>query len=161
MKATMKRKAAPGKTKSLHCGDNPIHPLPEGQEHRMDMPDLTPLFRFACTVPLAAALAVFSAPAAAAEDAPLPPEQPSVAAPVPPAPAPVDAPATFVQDSGDIDENILLPAQGHEPDGDRKWARDFFAVAGGIITVPSYNGSDERNVLPAFYLRGRFKGYSF
>lgn len=125
------------------------------------MPDLTPLFRFACTVPLAAALAVFSAPAAAAEDAPLPPEQPSVAAPVPPAPAPVDAPATFVQDSGDIDENILLPAQGHEPDGDRKWARDFFAVAGGIITVPSYNGSDERNVLPAFYLRGRFKGYSF
>lgn len=127
------------------------------------MPDLTPLFRFACAAPLAAALAVFATPAAA-EDAALPYDLPIVAEPAPiapPAPAPADAPAGFLQDSGDIDENILLPAQGHEPDGDRKWARDYFAIAGGVITVPSYNGSDDRTVLPAFYLRGRFKGFSF
>ena len=127
------------------------------------MPDLTPLFRFSRVATIAAACAAFAAPAAAEESAlpyDLPPalEQP---APAPlRAPAP-DAPAGYLQDSGDIDENILLPAQGHDPDGDRKWARDYFALAGGVITVPSYNGSDERNVLPAFYFRGRFKGFSF
>ena len=128
------------------------------------MPDLTPLFRFSRAATIAAACAAFAAPAAAEETAlpyDLPPafERP---APAPlRAPAPDDAPAGYLQDSGDIDENILLPAQGHDPDGDRKWARDYFALAGGVITVPSYNGSDERNVLPAFYFRGRFKGFSF
>lgn len=75
--------------------------------------------------------------------------------------ASTEQPVRYLQDSGDIDENILLPAQGHEPDGDRKWARDYFAIAGGVVTVPSYNGSDERNVLPAFYFRGRYKGFAF
>lgn len=70
--------------------------------------------------------------------------------------------ARFAQDSGDIDENILLPAgRDDDDDSERTYARDYFAIAAGIITVPSYNGSDERNVLPAFYFRGRFKGYSF
>lgn len=70
--------------------------------------------------------------------------------------------AGFGQNSGDIDENILLPARG-DPDDDanRKWARDYFAIAGGVITVPSYNGSDERTILPAFYIRGRVSGFSF
>lgn len=72
-----------------------------------------------------------------------------------------EAPVRYIQDSGEIDENILFPAQGHDPDGDRKWARDYFAIAGGVITVPSYNGSDDRNILPAFYFRGRFKGFAF
>ncbi len=72
-----------------------------------------------------------------------------------------EQPVRYLQDSGEIDENILLPAQGHDPDGDRKYARDYFAIAGGVITVPSYNGSDERNVLPAFYFRGRYKGFAF
>lgn len=72
-----------------------------------------------------------------------------------------EQPVRYLQDSGEIDENILLPAQGQEFDDDRKYARDYFALAGGVITVPSYNGSDERNVLPAFYFRGRFKGFAF
>lgn len=160
MKATMKRKASPGKTKSLHCGDNPIHPLPEGQEHRMDMPDLMSLFRFLRLAPILAALAGFAAPAAAEEVA-LPYDL-SLSADPSPVAAPADAPARFVQDSGDIDDNILLPAARPQDDReDRRYARDYFALAAGVITVPSYNGSDERNVLPAFYFRGRYKGYSF
>lgn len=67
----------------------------------------------------------------------------------------------YVQNRGDIDENILLPAQGYDPDADHKWARDYFAIAAGAITVPSYNGSDDRKALPAFYFRGRFKGFAF
>ncbi|WP_428684499.1 MipA/OmpV family protein [Sphingopyxis sp.] len=129
------------------------------------MPDLTPLFRFACAAPFAAALVAFAAPAAA-EDAALPYDLPTTVAdpsPIaPPVPAPDDAPVLFLQDSGDIDENILLPAaRPHDDDDNRTYARDYFAIAGGVITVPSYNGSDERNILPAFYFRGRLKGYSF
>lgn len=128
------------------------------------MPDLTPLFRFACAAPFAAVLAVIATPAAA-EDTALPYDLPPAAEPAPiapPAPAPDDAPVLFIQDSGDIDENILLPAARPQDDHeDRTYARDYFAIAGGVITVPSYNGSNERNVLPAFYFRGRYKGYSF
>lgn len=128
------------------------------------MPDLTTLFRFAFATPLAAALAVIAVPAAAEDTAPpydLPPAaEPAPIAPL--APAPVDAPVAYLQDSGDIDENILFPAARPQDDReDRTYARDYFAIAGGVITVPSYNGSDERNVLPAFYFRGRYKGYSF
>ncbi|WP_432768865.1 MAG: MipA/OmpV family protein [Sphingopyxis sp.] len=73
-----------------------------------------------------------------------------------------DAAPRFVQDSGDIDENILLPAaRAEDDDPERTYARDYFAIAAGVITTPSYNGSDERNVLPGFYFRGRVKGYSF
>lgn len=69
----------------------------------------------------------------------------------------------FVQDSGDIADNIVLPAARDvaDDDGGRKWARDYIAVAAGIVTVPSYNGSDDRNILPGFYLRGRFGGFAF
>lgn len=71
-------------------------------------------------------------------------------------------PTRFLQDSGDIDDAILLPARRDEDDnGDRIWARDYFALAAGVVTVPSYNGSDERNALPAFYLRGRVSGFAF
>ena len=72
------------------------------------------------------------------------------------------AAAHFIQDSGDIDEGILLPAaRDDDGDSDRTYARDYFGIAAGVITVPSYNGSDDRTLLPAFYLRGRYKGYSF
>lgn len=70
------------------------------------------------------------------------------------------APAPRFQDS-QIDENILLPAAGPDGDEDRKWARDYFAVAAGVISVPDYSGSDERTILPAFYLRGRVSGFAF
>lgn len=70
-------------------------------------------------------------------------------------------PARFVQDTNDIDENIMLPAARVDDDGDRKWARDYIALAAGAITSPDYSGSDERRVLPAFYLRGRISGFSF
>ena len=123
------------------------------------MPDLTSFFRFACALPLAAALAIFAAAPAAAEETALPRDLPASTGPI--VIGSSETPARYIQDSGDIDENILLPAQGPHDDEDRKWARDYFAVAGGVITVPSYNGSDERNILPAFYFRGRFKGFAF
>lgn len=129
------------------------------------MPDLTPLFpiaRLRRPVSLFATLAVagLAAAPAAAEDAPLPYELTAVddtgfgtadAAP----------PSRFLQDS-DIDENILLPgARTDDDDDDRKWSRDYIAVAAGVMSVPDYNGSDERRILPAFYLRGRYEGFSF
>lgn len=42
----------------------------------------------------------------------------------------------------------------------RRWSRDYLAIAVGVVTAPSYNGSDDRVFLPGFYVRGRFKGYS-
>lgn len=77
------------------------------------------------------------------------------------APHPAPAPTGFVQDRGEIDDNILLPPARDDDDSDRRWARDYVSVAAGVISVPSYNGSDERNILPAFYLRGRVSGFSF
>lgn len=122
------------------------------------MPDLTSFFRFAA-VPFAASVAAFAAAPASAEDMALPYELPAIADAGPAAETAESV--RFMQDSGDIDENILLPAQGPHSEDDRKYARDYFAIAGGVITVPSYNGSDERNILPAFYFRGRFKGFAF
>ncbi len=122
------------------------------------MPDLTSFFRFAA-VPFTAAAAAFAAAPAAAQDMALPYELPAIADTG--LAAETDESVRFMQDSGEIDENILLPAQGPHSEDDRKYARDYFAIAGGVITVPSYNGSDERNVLPAFYFRGRFKGFAF
>lgn len=79
---------------------------------------------------------------------------PSLSAPVLP------AAAAYLQDR-EIDEAILLPTASPEGDDDRKWSRDYISVAAGVITAPSYNGSDDRVVLPGFYLRGRLSGFSF
>ncbi len=124
------------------------------------MPDLTPLFRITRpmrALPLFAALAFagFAAAPAAAEDA-TPLER---IAPDDMVVAPEEPTARYVQD-GDIDENILLPA-ARDDDGERKWSRDYIAVAGGVLSSPDYNGSDDRRILPAFYVRGRVSGYSF
>lgn len=70
------------------------------------------------------------------------------------------APTSYLQDR-EIDEAILLPAGTPEGDDDRKWSRDYISVAGGVITTPSYNGSDDRVILPGFYVRGRLSGFSF
>lgn len=125
------------------------------EDSRKDTPAVTPFFRLIRILP-PIILAIATCRPALADEAPRPAAVPAVTVPS------AEAPRGFTQESGSIDENILLPARGDsDEDGDRKWARDYFAVAGGVITVPSYNGSDERNVLPAFYLRGRYKGFSF
>ncbi|WP_447757719.1 MipA/OmpV family protein [Sphingopyxis fribergensis] len=106
------------------------------------------------------AIAGIATAPAAAEDAALPYE---LAEPVDIGLAPVGEapPARYFQDS-DIDENILLPgARTDDDDNDRKYSRDYFAIAAGAMSVPDYNGSDERRILPAFYLRGRYEGFSF
>lgn len=112
------------------------------------------------SIPLFAALAAagFAVPAAA-EDAPLPYEL--TAAPDTTPVSPIDEePVHYFQ--SDIDENILLPgARTDDDDEDRKWSRNYFAVAAGAMSVPDYNGSDERRILPAVYLRGRYEGFSF
>ncbi|MBA3940270.1 MAG: MipA/OmpV family protein [Sphingopyxis sp.] len=116
------------------------------------------------SIPLGVLLAsagVAAAPAAAEEGMPLAYGIEAPADALPPARS-TDETARFAQDTGEIDENILLPAaRPQDDDESRTYARDYFAIAAGVITVPSYNGSDERNILPAFYFRGRFKGYSF
>ncbi len=130
------------------------------------MPDFTLLFRLSQpkrSIPflaLFAAAGLAAAPAAAEEGAPLHYE---IEAPADALLAPSrDETARFAQDTGEIDENILLPAARPQDDEEnRSYARDYFAIAAGVITVPSYNGSDDRNILPAFYFRGRYKGYSF
>ncbi len=127
------------------------------------MPDLTPLLRIARpALPLLAPLALAglaAAPAAAAE-APL---ADALGDYGDTAPMPVgEQPARYIQDSGDIDDNILLPAaRDDDDDSERKWSRDYIAVAGGVLSSPDYNGSDDRRILPAFYVRGRYEGYSF
>jgi outer membrane scaffolding protein for murein synthesis (MipA/OmpV family) len=71
-------------------------------------------------------------------------------------------PARFMQSTDDIDDDIILPApRDDDSDPDRKWSRNYISVAAGILSTPSYNGSDDRRVLPAFYVRGRVSGYSF
>jgi len=128
----------------------------------MTMPDLTQLFRItrpAHLLPLLAAFA-FAAPAAA-EDAPLPYEITVTTPDTGLATGIDDEPARFLQNT-DIDENILLPgARTDDDEGERKWSRDYFAVAVGVLNTPDYNGSDDRRFLPAFYLRGRISGFSF
>lgn len=62
----------------------------------------------------------------------------------------------------DLDDDILLPAvRDDDDDSGRPWSRDYLAIAAGVIVTPSYNGSDEQIVLPAFYLRGRVSGFAF
>ena len=75
-------------------------------------------------------------------------------------PAPILPAPAYLQDR-EIDEAILLPAASSEGDENRKWSRDYISVAAGVITAPSYNGSDDRAILPAVYLRGRLGGFSF
>lgn len=128
------------------------------------MPDLTLLFRIARpprSIPLLTTLAIagFAAAPAAAEETSLPYE---LTAPDDTMLATGDEqPARYVQDSNDLDENILLPAARDDDDSERKWSRDYIAIAGGVLNVPDYNGSDDRRTLPAFYLRGRYEGFSF
>lgn len=133
---------------------------------RMLIADLTILLRMGRplrSIPLYAALALagFAAPAAA-EDAPLPDEL--TAAPGTGFATGIDEePARYLQ-NGDIDENILLPGRRDDDDDDdseRKWSRDYIAVAAGVLNSPDYNGSDDRRFLPAFYVRGRYEGFSF
>jgi len=131
----------------------------------MNMPVLLP--RFHLHRPLAflrlfaplALVGAATAPAMAEEAVPpVAPVDTTVDAPVPR----VDQPADALQDSSDLDENILLPAaRDDDDDGERKWSRNYISVAGGILNSPDYNGSDERRLLPAFYIRGRYDGYSF
>jgi len=133
----------------------------------MLMPDLTMLFRTGRplrSIPALAlvALAAFTSPAAA-EEAPLPYDiAPAADTRLAPGLEPgIEEPARYLQNS-EIDENIILPpARPQDDDPDRKWSRDYFAVAAGVLNNPRYNGSDDRRTLPAFYLRGRISGFSF
>lgn len=131
----------------------------------MLMPDLTQFFRMVRpmrSIPLLATIAIagLAASPAAASDASLPYDLGEQAAS---SLIPGDEPtARYAQDPGDIDDDILLPAaRDDDDDSDRKWSRDYISVAAGVLSTPSYNGSDERRILPAFYLRGRVSGYSF
>ncbi|MBJ7439849.1 MAG: MipA/OmpV family protein [Sphingopyxis sp.] len=128
------------------------------------MPTLTPLFssvRPKRSMPFLAALAVigFTAAPATAEEAAVP------AAPVASRfdglVSGTEQPAQYLQDVSDIDDDILLPAARDDDDSERKWSRDYISVAAGVLSTPSYNGSDDRRILPAFYVRGRVSGYSF
>jgi MipA family protein len=131
------------------------------------MPDLTLLFRSFGHMPLPryglalTAAAWLAASPAAAEEAP-PPLAPS-AERVYVAPPPVEpSAADYGQDSNDIDAEILLPAaRDDDRDGDRIWARNYISVAAGVLSSPDYSGSDDRRLLPGFYVRGRYDGYSF
>ena len=127
----------------------------------MTMPDLIPLFRITRPAYLLPLLVAFAAPAAA-EDAPLPYD---ITAPDTGLAAGIDEePARYLQNT-DIDENILLPGARPDDDDDddseRKWSRNYIAVAAGVLNTPDYNGSNDRRFLPAFYLRGRYEGFSF
>lgn len=131
------------------------------------MPDFTMLFRTGRPLRLIPALvlvafAAFTSPAAA-EEAPLPYDiAPAADTRLAPGLEPgIEEPARYLQNS-EIDENIILPpARPQDDDPDRKWSRDYFAVAAGVLNNPRYNGSDDRRTLPAFYFRGRISGYSF
>jgi len=129
---------------------------------RMTMPDFTNFFRInrpAHVLPLLVAFA-FASPAAA-EDAPLPYEL-TATPDTRLADGIKEEPARYLQNT-DIDENILLPGRrdDDDEDSDRKWSRDYIAVAAGVLNSADYNGSDERRLLPAFYVRGRYEGFSF
>ncbi len=114
---------------------------------------------------VAVAACAFSASASAGEPAPLAPNPllDDTRALRDDAAASGSASATMLaQESGTIDEAILLPPiPPNGENGERKWARDYFSIAAGIVSVPSYSGSDERNILPGFYLRGRVSGFAF
>ncbi len=115
-------------------------------------------FALARLLPLTVA-AAFAASAAAEEIAP--PDAGRSAAMLTPMGSGDDDAPRYLQNN-EIDENILLPAaRPDDDDPDRKWSRDYFAVAAGVLSTPEYNGADEQRILPAFYLRGRLSGYSF
>lgn len=129
----------------------------------MTIDDLRLFFRIspsARIVPLLAAFAL-TAPAAA-EDAPLPYELTATTPDTGLAPGIEDEPTRYLQNT-DIDENILLPGArpDDDEDSDRKWSRNYIAVAAGVLNSADYNGSDDRRFLPAFYVRGRYEGFSF
>ena len=129
------------------------------------MPAWISLFRLSRSAPILAFACAFAAPAAMAEETSLPYDIVEPAGSGIPGSGEVPEPpsAGYLQ-RGDIDDNILLPTRGDDIDDDdesRKWARDYFAVAAGVMTTPSYNGSDDRTLLPAFYIRGRVSGFSF
>ncbi|WP_194954475.1 MipA/OmpV family protein [Sphingopyxis solisilvae] len=126
---------------------------------------MTPLSRMNRTMCKAGLVALFAiagigASPVAAEDAAPPP---ALVESLDPVATPVAAPAArYLQTTGDIDDEILLPAaRDDDRDDDRKWSRNYFSVAAGALSVPDYSGSDERRLLPAFYVRGRYDGYSF
>ena len=130
---------------------------------RMLRADSTLLFRISRpmrSIPLLAIFMVGFAAPATAEDAPLPyelttPADSALAQGID------EEPARYLQNT-DIDENILLPgARSDDDEGERKWSRDYIAIAAGVLNTPDYNGSDDRRFLPAFYLRGRISGFSF
>lgn len=122
----------------------------------------TSLSRLACRLPrwtLYAVAAFAAAPAQAEDDVALPYDLPSDS---PLEPDDADETAHYGQDTNGLDDNILLPAaRPQDDDPDRKWSRDYIAIAAGVINTPTYNGSDERRFLPGFYLRGRLSGFSF
>jgi outer membrane scaffolding protein for murein synthesis (MipA/OmpV family) len=128
----------------------------------MDTPFLR-LARRLCPAALLAAASVAAAPSAQAEDRALDYDLVALGgADVAPGLTPaVPAPASHFQDS-EVDQDILLPpARPQDDEPGRKWSRDYLALAAGVVTAPSYNGSDERVILPGFYLRGRLSGFSF
>jgi outer membrane protein len=154
----MKAKSYRRKTKSLQSVALYLHRWKEGQDHRIDRHMCTPRpthpFALARLLPLTVA-AAFAASAAAEEIAP-----PDAVRSAPMGSGDNDAPR-YLQNN-EIDENILLPAaRPDDDDPERKWSRDYFAVAAGVLSTPEYNGADEQRILPAFYLRGRLSGYSF
>ena len=93
----------------------------------MRMPDLTILVRMAHplrSIPMLATLALAAvAPAAAAEEAPLPYEL-TDGADTGLAPGIEEPPARYLQNN-ELDENILLPpARPQDDNPDRKWSRE-------------------------------------
>lgn len=113
-----------------------------------------PIASLAIRLPFAALGLAVAAPAQAGDAAALPYDL-GIA-------ADDSAAANFIQNDDEIDDNILLPAaRPQDDDPERKWARDYFAVAAGVISSPDYSGSDDRRILPGFYVRGRVSGFSF
>lgn len=129
------------------------------------MPALIPLFRFVRpmrAIPLFASFAIIglAAAPASAEEAVVPTTPVESSASV--TGFDDEQPARFIQSTGEIDDEILLPAaRDDDDDPERKGSRDYISVAAGVLSTPSYNGSDDRRILPAFYVRGRVSGYSF
>ena len=53
------------------------------------------------------------------------------------------------------------PAGPAMPSAEDVANRDMFTVAGGIATVPDYDGSDDYRLIPAAAIRGKVSGFSF
>lgn len=142
----MRSNASFGKTKPLQWRIVYLHPRKDGQDHRiierMTIDDLSLFFRIGPPtriVPLLAACA-FAAPAAA-EEAPLPYEITATGPDTGLAPEIEEEPARYLQNT-DIDENILLPGarpDDDDDDSDRKWSRNYIAVAAGVLNSADYN----------------------